>query len=64
MPTDKRDTRNTDKNDDTDTQPQRIARAQIEWLRLLARSVVQLLSNQRKKTETRSSQLHETNIKF
>lgn len=49
MPTDKRDTRNTDKNDDTDTQPQRIARAQVEWLRMLASTVVRLFSTEKKK---------------
>lgn len=44
MPKTKSDDQATENADKSSTEPQKIARAQIEWLRILARSVVQLFS--------------------
>lgn len=50
MHTSKSDAKATMKTDATESESQQIARAQVEWLRLLARSVVQQFSTEKKKS--------------
>lgn len=49
MPTSRTDAKATLKTNGTESESQQIARAQVEWLRLLARSVVQQISIEKKK---------------
>ncbi|QDV20687.1 hypothetical protein Pan153_53640 [Gimesia panareensis] len=49
MPAGKPNSKATKKTKFTDSGSQQIARAQAEWLRMLARAVVRLFSTERKK---------------